>query len=358
MSAVVVDDIRVIPSLRAAHIERDIPRPGSLVLYFDAYRDLPDQIPPHFQRADLWTTLRAVVASRGKILELPEPLWVRFYPTAVVIAAAWRVSGALRGINRKARFYAIENNDVGHVVFGSRRPALRRLLARPIAVLIGLSMSALFERVAFGSDGSFDTYRSLPLFRPIRHRVILELPQRAETSQTPRSNSAIFIGQLEERKGIPLLVDAWERVEEALPDATLTIVGDGPLMQSVRTWAAEKPSRRFVTGSLGRSDVAKALSESSVLVAPSQRSGRWREQIGLPISEALARGLTVVTTDETGLSSWLEEKRHTVLPAQTSSDGLGAAIAARLVDPLDRDAVQAALPDEDGRRRAHRWLHG
>ncbi|MBF4633041.1 glycosyltransferase family 4 protein [Agreia pratensis] len=357
MSPLVADDIRVIPRLRAAHVERDIPRPGSLVLYFDAYGDLPDQIPPQFQRANLWMTLRAVVSSRGKILELPEPLWVRFYPTAAIIALAWRVSGVFRLINRKARFYAIENNDVGHVVFGSRRPTIRRLLERPVALLLGLSMSALFERVAFGSGGSFDTYRSIPLVRPIEHRIFLELPQRAATSLTPRPNSVIFVGQLEERKGIPLLLAAWERVEKAVLDATLTIVGDGPLMREVRAWADANPARRSATGALGRTDVAQALSESSVLVAPSQRSGRWREQIGLPISEALARGLTVVTTNETGLSSWLAENGHTVLTVQTPADRLAAAVAARLADPLDREAVQASLPLEDGRRRAHRWLH-
>ncbi|SMG16069.1 glycosyltransferase [Agreia pratensis] len=352
-----VSDIRVIPRLRAAHVERDIPRPGSLVLYFEAYSDLPDHIPPQFRRADLLTMLRAVASSRGRILELPEPLWVRFYPASLTIALVWRLSGALRRINRKARFYAIENNDVGHVVFGSARPAMRRLLERPIAALIGASISTLFERVAFGSDGSFETYRSIPLCRPLKHRVFLELPQRADTSTTPRAYSAIFVGGLEVRKGIPFLLSAWERVEEALPESTLTIVGAGPLAQEVHAWADKNPARRSATGSLGRSDVAAALAQSAVLVAPSQRSGRWREQIGLPISEALARGLTVVTTDETGLSSWLGEHGHTVVPAQTSAERLTTAIVSTLLEPLDRAAVQDALPAEDGRRRAHRWLH-
>jgi glycosyltransferase involved in cell wall biosynthesis len=351
-------DIRVIPRLRAAHIERDIPQAESLVLYFDDYADLPERIPPRFHRVGLWATLRTVVASRGRVLELPEPLWVRFYPSSVVIALAWRLSGAVHGIDRKACFYAIENNDVGHVVFGSARPTMRRLLERPVTALLGASISLLFDRAAFGSDGSFETYRSIPLIRPIRHRVFLELPRSTEISGVPPQHSAIFVGSLEERKGISLLMTAWAGVEKALPSAKLTIVGDGPLLAAVRDWAGMNDSQRFAVGALGRDDVADALARSAVLVAPSQRSGRWREQIGLPISEALARGLTVVTTNETGLSSWLAEHGHTVLAAPTSAARLEAAITARLLKPLDRPAVQGSLPPEDGRRRAHRWLHG
>jgi glycosyltransferase involved in cell wall biosynthesis len=216
----------------------------------------------------------------------------------------------------------------------------------------------LFDRAAFGSDGSLTTYRSIPLVRPIRHRVFLELPKRTQTSDEPRPHSAIFVGRLEERKGILLLMTAWAGVEKSDPSATLTVVGDGPLRAEVRNWAGTNRDQRVATGALGRADVADALAHSAVLTAPSQRSGRWREQIGLPISEGLARGLTVVTTDETGLSSWLAEHGHTVLTSPTSAALLEEAITARLVEPLPRSDVQDSLPPEDGRRLAHRWLHG
>jgi glycosyltransferase involved in cell wall biosynthesis len=151
---------------------------------------------------------------------------------------------------------------------------------------------------------------------------------------------------------------AWEGVEKSDPSATLTVVGDGPLRTEVRRWVGTNRGQRVATGALGRADVADALAQSAVLVAPSQRSGRWREQIGLPISEGLARGLTIVTTDETGLSSWLAEHGHTVLSSPASAERLEEAITARLVDPLPRASVQDSLPPEDGRRLAHRWLHG
>jgi glycosyltransferase involved in cell wall biosynthesis len=99
------------------------------------------------------------------------------------------------------------------------------------------------------------------------------------------------------------------------------------------------------------------LEHASILVAPSLREGRWREQVGNPILEALATGTTVVTTTETGIADWLLDHGHHVIRPAHLRERLGPAIIDALQQPLPIDRVLASLPTEDGRALADAWLH-
>ena len=90
-----------------------------------------------------------ILSSRAHVLELPEPLWVRFLPINVWLGAAWRISGFARLRNRKARTYAIENNDPAVVIFGSRAPL--KVVKNVGLLAVGLLFRSLYEKVAFGT---------------------------------------------------------------------------------------------------------------------------------------------------------------------------------------------------------------
>jgi len=164
----------------------------------------------------------------------------------------------------------------------------------------------------------------------------------------------VFLGAFSTRKGFPLVVEAWPRVLARVPDAELVVVGKGDLEPEARTLGA-LPSVRVVEDP-PRTQIHAELRSAAVLTLPSQRRGRWREQVGLPVVEGLAHGCSIVTTDETGLASWLVEHRHRALPSPTSVDALADALVAALEEQRRPADVRADLPAVDGRLAADAWM--
>ncbi|MCH5375374.1 MAG: glycosyltransferase family 4 protein, partial [Planctomycetes bacterium] len=103
-----------------------------------------------------------------------------------------------------------------------------------------------------------------------------------------RDSFALFVGQLSEPKGIPLLLKAWEGVR--LP-IRLKIVGDGPLHDDIEHFAVQRPELGIdVTGRLGNAEVLGLMQNASFLVFPSC----WYECMPVVLIEAFACGLPVI----------------------------------------------------------------
>lgn len=348
--------VRVFPELRAAHLDEIDHYAPRTTLYFDEKYDLGARhIPEHCIRVTTLSAMRALWASAERVLELPEPLWLRFFPRWVLFAVVWK-SRRLIGIRRsEVVFFAIENNTLPQLLFSDsgRIPLLQRLVIR----FLQLTVRVLVDRCVFGTDGAAETYRPLvKSTRPSRITITdLLAPRDLHTSK--EALSAIFVGALEERKGIPALLDCWPAVESLLPDATLQVIGAGPLHQIVETWAAIRPASRGYLGLLPRDQTLAHIASATALIAPSIPVGRWREQVGRPIQEALATGATVVTTTDTGLASYLQERGHRVIPVALLEERLTSEIVSALQNPLPPEQVTAALPRQDGRLSADQWLH-
>ncbi|PZE90461.1 glycosyltransferase [Curtobacterium sp. MCBD17_008] len=344
--------VRIYPELRAAQVQRDSKLMPAEGWFFDRNYDLPaGDVPGHFVPMSTRSALRAVARGDVRVLEVPELLWARELPRTVAVLLVHKI--CTRGPSQRV-FYGIENNEPQRALFGTKsypKPVVALALA-----LVGGTARLLIDAIAFGSQGAQRSYQSLPFLRGVSNALIEELPAQPPTQVPGPSDrrGAIFVGALEPRKGIAQLQAAWEKVEQALPEEVLTIVGDGPLSDEVLKWSRLKPDRRKPVGPLPHARVAGLLGESAVLVAPSQRDGRWREQISLPIKEALAAGVTVVSTSDTGLSSWLAAHGHFIV--DRTGLALPEAVETALTQPLDPRAVVAALPAEDGRVVADRWL--
>jgi glycosyltransferase involved in cell wall biosynthesis len=143
----------------------------------------------------------------------------------------------------------------------------------------------------------------------------------------------LFVGTLTERKNPVLLADAFASLDDQ--EATLTIVGDGPLRP-----ALEGRSRVTLTGVLPHEEVARRMAAAHVVCQPS-----IVEPFGQAVLEAMACGRSVVATRVGG-------------PAELVPDGAGV-----LVDPRDpgslADAMRraAALPCPNPAARAAAESH-
>lgn len=340
--------VRIYPELRAAQVERHdqlVPAEG---WYFKTNYDITGEVAPAFVPMSTRKALLTLAFAKVETLEVPELLWARELPRTLALLVVHK-STSRRSTRRV--FYAIENNDPDTALLGTRK--VPRWLSALLRGAIGLSARWLIDAVVYGSEGSRRAYQSLPLVRGVHAALIEELPGRPTGPALPGDRrGAVFVGALESRKGVPALMEAWEAIEAGHPDRQIRIIGNGELVSQVRTWSNDNPAQRIFLGQLPHDQVHDILIQSSVLVAPSRREGRWREQIGLPIKEALQAGLTVVSTPDTGLADWLITNGHHV----EQIDALAGALAAALDAPLDPAEVIRALPELDGRVAADHWL--
>lgn len=300
--------------------------------------------------------LRHVMRTTEPTLELPEPLYMRFLPRWVVLAMAARVRN-LSGRGPKVGIFAIENNDLQQLISPSHRlPPLILTAARGVLRHV---VGPLVDRWAFGTTAAYDRYERIFGTEHLKDATVIgALLPVSPLAQTPKLPlTAAFTGRLEQRKGVVFLLRAWEAVEKQLPSAHLTLFGSGPLEQTVIEWVGRRPATRAYAGSLPRVAAMTRRARIAVQVAPSIRDGRWREQVGLPITEALALGMTVVTTDETGLAEELRNDGHFVVPCSELESRLESALTEALRRPLPIESVIAALPHAPGRRTADEWLH-
>lgn len=102
----------------------------------------------------------------------------------------------------------------------------------------------------------------------------------------------IFVGRLEERKGVSVLLEALRKLEEP---ADVKIVGDGPMRVRVEKHAEGDPRLSFA-GRLDRGGLLAELNSRAVLIAPALGG----ESFGVVLLEGMAAGLAVVATDIDG----------------------------------------------------------
>jgi glycosyltransferase involved in cell wall biosynthesis len=118
----------------------------------------------------------------------------------------------------------------------------------------------------------------------IRHNMIPELSVR----ETVRRADVVYAGRLEVAKGTPVLMAGWDRylAQRANPELRLVIAGSGALEDSVRSWAASRPSVELV-GQLEPDACAELMAGARAVVLPSI----CEETFGLALIEAMAQGV-------------------------------------------------------------------
>ena len=141
-------------------------------------------------------------------------------------------------------------------------------------------------RREFGTQRS---YFNVPYFS--------DLNRFARTDDTPKPTPSSFLysGSLIQRKGVDLLADAYGEVAKQVSDATLTIVGYGPLEAMLRQKLAPFADRVRFFGFQPWEKLPEFYHAAGVLVAPSRYDG-W----GLIVPEGLAAGLPVIATEQMG----------------------------------------------------------
>ena len=350
----VIDELRFIPEARSADFERSRQPPTRIVLYAKEYADLdPRSTGSLARKVSVWTAWTWAFRRRWRVVELPEPLWLRALPFTFSIGLALRIADLILGHRVRIVTYAMENNAPKRLFRPLPGPV--RLV---IAAMIRTAGRVVYDNIAFASPAAAACYHAAHVLpSSVSRRVFLELQPRCDCAvRKCEEGTVVFLGALAARKGLPDLLAAWETLPTENHGWILRIAGTGPCGDQVRRAAESDPSIHYL-GAVDREEVHAVLRGAAVLVLPSRREGRWCEQIGLPIVEGLAHGCRIVATPDTGLAPWLREHGHLVLLDDFTARDLANLLSEALHStPTKLDRLTDHLPVADARVLAEDWM--
>jgi phosphatidylinositol alpha-mannosyltransferase len=172
---------------------------------------------------------------------------------------------------------------------------------------------------------------------------------RALTAPKPKNDclELLFVGRAEERKGLPVLMRAFEALRLAGVDSRLTVAG--ATREEVEHLLLDTEGVDIV-GRVSDADKWRLLHAADLVCAPALGG----ESFGIILLEALASGTPVVCSDIPGYRDVVRDDIEGRLVAPGDPAALGEAIRALAVRPYHRGELAAAA-----RERAERfaWPH-
>ena len=183
--------------------------------------------------------------------------------------------------------------------------------AREYAIRLGMPADRVFTGM-YGADPA--------VFRP--GPPLVERPKRF-----------LFVGRLEERKGIRELYDAWRQVHTQLPEWELRLIGCGLL----RDEAPNLP-RMIISDFLQPPDLAPEYREARFLVLPSHED-HW----GLVVHEAALSGCGLLLSRNVGARLDLASDRNAIIVEPRRADRLAAGLLAAAA--MDEPALDVAAEE-------------
>ncbi len=124
-----------------------------------------------------------------------------------------------------------------------------------------------------------------------------------------RENIILYLGRLEEKKGIYDLLYAFEKVVQAIPDARLKICGDGE-MAKCKKLAKDLHLDIYIDflGWVDENEKYRLLNKSKIYILPS-----YFEGLPMGVLEAMSAGIAVIATDVGGTSEAIKNRENGML---------------------------------------------
>jgi glycosyltransferase involved in cell wall biosynthesis len=132
-----------------------------------------------------------------------------------------------------------------------------------------------------------------------------------------------------EKKGLPVTLSAFAVFLDRYPNATLTIAGEGPLLDELQKLTRELKIEERVsfTGFVSQEQLREIYYQSHIFLHPSQIA-RDGNQEGVPnaMLEAMASGLPVFATEHGGIPEAIENNISGVLVPERDPETLARAL--------------------------------
>ncbi len=249
-----------------------------------------------------------------------------FDPDAVLVQGAHDAAAAVvaRRLSRSRAKVILD-------VHGDWRTATRlygsqaRRILNPLADRIAAWAVRRVDAVRTVSDFTTGMVRELGVEPAATFPAFMDLdPFLGPPLPLPERPVALFVGALELYKGLDLLVDAWPRVAEQVPGASLRLIGAGAREDLARTLVERGPNVSWESG-LAPEEIADELDAATCLVLPSRREG-----MGRVVVEAFCRGRAVVGARGGGIEDLVTHGENGLLFPSDDADGLARALVRML----------------------------
>ncbi|HEU0241476.1 MAG TPA: glycosyltransferase family 4 protein [Micromonosporaceae bacterium] len=148
-----------------------------------------------------------------------------------------------------------------------------------------------------------------------------------------------FLGRFtEERKGFPILAEAYAKLAETRPGLRLLVAGPGDPDELFAALPESVHDRVTYLGKVSETKKARMLRSVDVYVAPNTGG----ESFGMILTEALAAGAPIVASDIVAFRRVLDDGRAGVLFPVGDTSALAAVLGDLLDSPEQRAAYRAA----------------
>lgn len=276
-------------------------------------------------------TRQAIAAVQPDVVHVHEPV-VPLVGVAAATTAVAPVVGTVHAWSDQDRIYRLF------------RSAARRVLAH-LDVAVAVSTAAADHHArALGMDPA--------CFEVVPNGVdVARFAAAAEAAAGDQRAGArlLFVGRLERRKGLLVLLEAFRSLAAARDDVELDVVGDGPERErAAALLPADLRDRVHFHGRVDDAELAARLASSDLYVSPALGG----ESFGIVLLEAMAAGAAVVASDLPGYRCVVTDGRDGRLVPPGDPTALAEAVSGLLDDPDTRRRLAAA-----GRRQAaaHDW---
>jgi len=168
-------------------------------------------------------------------------------------------------------------------------------------------------------------------------------------AQSTSRKGLLFVGRLVDKKGVEYLLKALPLVLASHPDEHLTIIGDGPLKQSLVALSNTLDIADHVTftGPLSNRKIPHYLQAATMAIFPSVVTDSG-DQEGTPVAimEALACGCVTIVADYPGVRDIITDNETGLIVAGKSPQ----AIAEAILTVLDNQDIRLNL-SRNGRQK-------
>lgn len=162
--------------------------------------------------------------------------------------------------------------------------------------------------------GFSDVYRESLGLSESKWRFVpndVDVPEQV-TSQADRKGVVVYAGQVGYRKGIDLILDAWNQVDS--DNWRLVVAGAVRKQDESLVFSQKWPAGAEYVGRLKHGELLNLLSTAKVLVQPSRA-----EAFPMSVCEALANGCAVIGTRVGGMGELLDSAGQRTVAASATS---------------------------------------
>jgi phosphatidylinositol alpha-mannosyltransferase len=162
-------------------------------------------------------------------------------------------------------------------------------------------------------------------YRIIPNGVELERFQAAEPYEELRDGTLniLFVGRLEERKGLIHLLQAYHRLRKRKVDARLLVVGDGPKRREYKRFVGLRGIRDVeFLGRVSDEEKVRYFASADIYCAPNT----GQESFGIVLLEAMAAGVPIVASDIHGFKNVMQRNVQGLLVEPKNARALAAAL--------------------------------